>query len=145
MIYKISIKWHHLYFSQEIAVRIFRSEGRQAEMVKILSIHQKNSETIYHHLKNFNRYFFLLRKIYNTWSFTYWQLIFLVDLPVLVETTTTFFRQMLSPYVNQGTETEGCFDVTDSTNNNHGWSFQNGNSFNDLLLVYLCKIKIKNI
>lgn len=67
------------------------------------------------------------------------------NLPVFVETTTAFFGQMLSPDINQGTKTEGSFNVTNSTNHNHGWGFQNGYGFNDLLLVHLCKNLVKEI
>lgn len=68
----------------------------------------------------------------------------LVDyLPVLVEATSAFFRQMLGPNVDEGTVSEWSFNVTYGTDNNHWWRFQNGNGLNNLLLVDLYKKKTK--
>lgn len=64
-------------------------------------------------------------------------------IPVLVEATTALFGQMLSPNINQGTQTEWSFNVANGTNNNHWWSFQNGNGFNNLLLVNLYNVGIQ--
>lgn len=64
-----------------------------------------------------------------------------VNLPVLVEATTALLGQMLSPDIDQSTATEWCFDVANGTNDNHWWGFNDGDSFNDLLLVNLCKIR----
>lgn len=61
-----------------------------------------------------------------------------VDLPVLVETTTAFFRKMLSPYCSQGSQTVWSLDVTDNTNYDHRRCFQNCYSLDDLLLVQFC-------
>lgn len=58
-------------------------------------------------------------------------------LPVLVEATTAFFRQMLGPDCSKGTETEWSFDVSNNTDNDHWWGFQDGDSLNDFLLVDL--------
>lgn len=59
-------------------------------------------------------------------------------LPVLVEATTAFFRQMLSPDLDQWTATEWCFDVSNSTNNHNWWSFNDGDGFNNFFLVDFC-------
>lgn len=58
-------------------------------------------------------------------------------LPVLVETTATFFGQMLCPDIDECTTTEWCFDVTDGSNNNHWWSFNDSHCLNNFLLVDL--------
>jgi len=57
--------------------------------------------------------------------------------PVLVESSLAFFTDVLSKDGLQGTETTGSFDVSDATNYNHGWCFQNCNSINNLLFVDL--------
>lgn len=67
-----------------------------------------------------------------TFNETEWE-----KLPVLVEATTAFFGQMLSPNLDQRAATEWSFDVTDSTNNNHWWCFNDGDSFNNFFLVDL--------
>lgn len=57
------------------------------------------------------------------------------NLPVLVETATALFGQVLGPNVDQSTWTVRCFDVADGTNNDNWWSFQDGDGFNNFLLV----------
>lgn len=57
--------------------------------------------------------------------------------PVLVETTTAFLRQVLGPNVDQSTGSVRSFDVADGTDNNDWWSLQDGDGFNDFLLVDL--------
>lgn len=64
-------------------------------------------------------------------------------IPVLVEATTALLGQVLGPDIDQSTQTEWSLDVANGTNNNHWWSLQDGNGFNDLLLVNLCKSKSK--
>lgn len=64
-------------------------------------------------------------------------------IPVLVEATTALLRQVLGPDIDQSTQTEWSLDVADGTNNNHWWSLQDGNGFDDLLLVNLCGIEVK--
>lgn len=68
----------------------------------------------------------------------------LAYLPVLVETTTAFFRQMLSPDVAQGTRSEWGLDVADSSNDHNWRRFQDGNGFHDFLLVDLCGMDRNN-
>lgn len=62
-------------------------------------------------------------------------------LPVLVEATTAFLGQMLSPDVDEGAHAEWSLDVADGTHNNHWWGFQDGHGLNDFLLVDLCNGK----
>lgn len=55
--------------------------------------------------------------------------------PVLVEASQNFFAQVSSPNGGQGAETLGGFDVTNNTDDDHRGSFNNGDGFNDFLLV----------
>jgi hypothetical protein len=55
--------------------------------------------------------------------------------PVLVETTTAFLGQVLGPDIDQSTWAMGCFNVSDGTNNDNWWCFQDGDGFNNFLLV----------
>lgn len=64
-------------------------------------------------------------------------------IPVLVEATTALLRQVLGPDIDQSTQTEWSLDVADGTNNNHWWCLQDGNGFDDLLLVNLCGVEVK--
>ena len=57
--------------------------------------------------------------------------------PALIETSTALIRQMLSPDRGQSAETVWCLSVTNETNANHGWCFEDGDSFGYLLLVEL--------
>jgi len=57
--------------------------------------------------------------------------------PVLVETTLDFFRQMFSPDGGESTETTGGFNVSNNTNDDHWGSFDDGDSFDNFLLVHL--------
>jgi hypothetical protein len=57
--------------------------------------------------------------------------------PVLVESSLEFSGQMLSPDGGQSSETSGGFNVSDDTSNNDGGSFEDGDSFDDFLLVEL--------
>ena len=57
--------------------------------------------------------------------------------PALIETSAALIRQMLSPNRGQSAETVRGLSVTNETNANHGGSFEDGNSFGDLLLVEL--------
>lgn len=59
--------------------------------------------------------------------------------PVLVETTTAFLGQVLGPDIDQSTWAMGGFNVSDGTNNDNWWSFQDGDGFNDFLLVDFLK------
>ena len=70
--------------------------------------------------------------------------------PVLVEATENILAQMVSPNGGEGAESLRSFDVSDNTNNNNWWSFQDGDGFNNFLLVNLWishpkKKKKKNI
>lgn len=55
--------------------------------------------------------------------------------PVLVEASQNFLTQVSSPHGGQSAETLGGFDVTNNTNDDHRGSFNNGDGFNDFLLV----------
>lgn len=59
--------------------------------------------------------------------------------PILVESTTAILTDVFGPNCPQGSETLGCRNITNDTNNDHWWSLQDGNSFNNFLLVNLCK------
>ncbi len=55
--------------------------------------------------------------------------------PVLVEASQDFLTQVSSPHGGQSAETLGGFDVTNNTDDDHGGSFNDGDGFNDFLLV----------
>ena len=57
--------------------------------------------------------------------------------PVLVETTLARIVHMFSKNGGESAETLGSLDVTDNTNNNHRRSFEDGDSFDNFLLVGL--------
>ncbi|EDZ69337.1 hypothetical protein AWRI1631_152230 [Saccharomyces cerevisiae AWRI1631] len=57
--------------------------------------------------------------------------------PVLVESSLDFVRQMFSPDGGQRSQTSWGFDVTDNTNNDNWWSVNNGDSFDNFTLVEL--------
>ena len=57
--------------------------------------------------------------------------------PVLVEGTLDGLLHVLGPDGGQGAETAGGFDVTDKADGEHGGSFDDGDGFNDFLLVDL--------
>jgi len=40
-----------------------------------------------------------------------------------------------SPDGLEGSETSGCFDIPDYTNSDHWWGFNNGDGFDNVLLV----------
>jgi len=61
----------------------------------------------------------------------------LARVPVLVETTTAFLRQVLGPDIDQSAWSMGGFDVADSADDNDWWSFQDSDGLDDLLLVDL--------
>ena len=58
--------------------------------------------------------------------------------PVLVEASQNFLTQVSSPHGGQSAETLGGFDVTNNTDDDHRRSFNNGDGFNDFLLVQSC-------
>jgi len=60
--------------------------------------------------------------------------------PVLVEATENILAQVVSPDGGEGTKSLRSFDVSDNTNNNNWWGFQDGDSFDDLFLVDLCNL-----
>jgi len=55
--------------------------------------------------------------------------------PILVETTLAFLREMLGPDGSQGTETAGGLDVTDDTDDDHRRGLDDGHGFRDFLFV----------
>jgi len=61
----------------------------------------------------------------------------LAMVPVLVETALALITEMLSPDGGQGAETTRSFNVTNNTDNNNWGSFNDGDSFNNFLLVEL--------
>lgn len=59
----------------------------------------------------------------------------LAAVPVLVEATETLFRQMFGPNGGHAAKTSRGFDVSNDSNSDHGRSFNDGDGFNDFLLV----------
>ena len=57
------------------------------------------------------------------------------NVPVFVESSLTFFSQMLSPDSLESTKTSWGFNVSNNTDGNHGWCFDDGYSLNDFFLV----------
>merc|ERR1719447_68744 len=57
--------------------------------------------------------------------------------PVFVESSLTFFSQMLSPNSLEGTKTSWCFNVSNKTDTDHWWCFNDCNSLNNFFLVKL--------
>jgi len=55
--------------------------------------------------------------------------------PVLVESSLELVAKMLSPDGGEGSETSWGFNVTNNTDNNDWWGFNDCASFNDFLLV----------
>jgi len=56
--------------------------------------------------------------------------------PVLVHASLEFFVQVLGKDGGKSAKTLGGFDVSDDTNHNHGWGFNDGNRIDDLTLVH---------
>ena len=56
--------------------------------------------------------------------------------PVLVHATLELFVQVLREDGGEGSESLWSFDVTDDTNNNHGWGLDDGDGIDDLTLVH---------
>lgn len=63
--------------------------------------------------------------------------LFLGVVPVLVESSLDLVVQVLSPDGGEGTETTGSLDVSDQTNNNHRGGLDDGDGFDDFLVVDL--------
>jgi len=63
--------------------------------------------------------------------------LFLAAVPVLVEVSFQSFRQVFGPDGGQGTETSRGLDVTHQTDNDHRRGLDDGDSFNNFLLVDL--------
>jgi len=57
-------------------------------------------------------------------------------LPILVESATAVFRQVFSKDCLEDTETLGCFNVANDTNNDHRWSFDDSYRLDYFLLVH---------
>ena len=57
--------------------------------------------------------------------------------PVLVEATLDIISQVFSKQGSNLTQTTRGWDVTDNTTNDHGRAFDDGDSFQDFLLVHL--------
>jgi len=62
--------------------------------------------------------------------------------PVLVVSPLSFIRNMLSPNGLQRSQTSGSFDVTNQTNTDHRRSFEDGNWFDNFLLVQLGTVSV---
>ncbi len=60
-----------------------------------------------------------------------------MKVPVLVEASATVLRQMLGEDSLEWTKTLWCLDITDASNNDHWWGFNDGNSLDGFLLVQL--------
>ena len=65
------------------------------------------------------------------------------SVPVLVEATFDFVGEMFGPYGGKGSETSGSFDVTDNTDDDHGWGLDNGDGLDDLTFVHLGSGSVK--
>jgi hypothetical protein len=63
--------------------------------------------------------------------------------PVLVESATAFFGQMLSPDIDQSAWSMRGFNVTNGSDNDDWRCLQDGDGFNNFLLVDLWKDKAK--
>jgi hypothetical protein len=63
--------------------------------------------------------------------------LFLGVVPVLVESSLDLLIQVLSPDSGKGTETTGGLDVSDQTNNAHRGGLDDGDGFDDFLVVDL--------
>jgi len=59
----------------------------------------------------------------------------LAVVPVLVHSSNECLTQVLGEDSGQGSESSGGLNVTNKTNNDHWWAFQDGDSLNNLLLV----------
>jgi len=59
------------------------------------------------------------------------------SVPILVESALDFVAEMLSPNGGEGAETAGGFDVTDDTDSNHWWGFNDCDGLDNLTLVHL--------
>jgi len=57
------------------------------------------------------------------------------SIPVLVETTSAFVREMLSPDGTHGSKALGSLFVANKSNNNHRWTFDDGDCLNNFLFV----------
>lgn len=58
-------------------------------------------------------------------------------LPVLVESSQGVLVQLVGPDGGQGSQSSWGFDVSDDSDNNDGWGFDDGDGFDDFLLVQL--------
>jgi len=59
----------------------------------------------------------------------------LAVVPVLVHSSDECLTQVLGKHSCQGSESSGGLDVSNNTDNNHWWAFQDGDGLNNLLLV----------
>jgi len=59
------------------------------------------------------------------------------SVPVLVKSSLHVIGQMGSPYSGQSAKTVGGLNVSNNTNDIHGWGLQDSDSLNSLLLVKL--------
>ena len=66
-----------------------------------------------------------------------------IFIPVLVETASTVFAQMLGKDGFESSQSLGGFNVSDNPNDHHGRSLQNSDSLDNLLLVGLCDGEIR--
>lgn len=61
------------------------------------------------------------------------------SVPVLVESTLDFVGEMGGPDGGESAQATGCLDVTNNTDNNEGWCFDDRYRFDDFTLVHLWK------
>lgn len=61
----------------------------------------------------------------------------LAAVPIAVESPLEIVRQVIRPDGGESAETAGSFDVANNADNDHGWCFDDGDSFDDFPLVHL--------
>ena len=62
--------------------------------------------------------------------------------PVFIESSESVFVELVGPNSGESSESSRSFDVTDETNDDHGRSFDDGDGFDDFLLVEFYRKKL---
>merc|ERR1711881_185106 len=55
--------------------------------------------------------------------------------PVLIKSSLTLIRNMFTPDGFKSSQASWSFNISNNTNTNHWWCFQNSNRFNNFFLV----------
>ena len=63
------------------------------------------------------------------------------SVPVLVESSLEFFTKVRSPDSSEGAKSTGSLDVSNNANDNDGGCLDNGDGFDDLAFVHLCRVR----